>query len=256
MNLDAGKNYTATIDTYGDGTSVIEKSPDATVTSSVDFTAPALVSDLAVAGTSTSSATLAFTAPGDDGNTGTAAAYDLRYATAPITDQTWKDAVPVSDLPAPLPAGSAQTIMISSLDPGTTYYFAVKSMDEAALWSPLSNVAVGTTTIPRLAWSKQRIYWASWADYQNRQLSIDYRMSNTGTGTALQSTVQASLCSPGSVTVSTSLPLTVGDLDPGISRTVTLKYFVPTTVGSFTTTTYATCNDDAGRTYWFPGPMP
>jgi len=256
MNLDASKNYTATIDTYGDGDSVIEKTPDTTTTNSVDFTTPAPVSDLAVAGTSAGSATLAFTAPGDDGNTGTATAYDLRYTTALITDQTWKDAVPVSNLPTPQPAGSAQTITVNGLDAGTTYYFAVKAMDEAALYSPLSNVVMGTTTIPRLAWTKLRVYWASWADYQNRQLSIDYRMSDMGTGIAIAAMVQASFCNPSTVYATTQFPLVVGDINPGSNRTVTIKYFVPATVGSFTTTTYATCSDDIGRTYWLPGPMP
>jgi hypothetical protein len=37
---------------------------------------------------------------------------------------------------------------------------------------------------------------------------------------------------------------------------VTLKYYVPAGTGSFTTTTYASCRDDAGREYWFPGPLP
>jgi len=115
---------------------------------------------------------------------------------------------------------------------------------------------VGTTTIPSLNWTKLRVYWASWADYQNRQLSIDYRMGNAGTGIAIASTVQASLCTPSTVFTVTALPLLVGDIQPGTNRTVTLKYFVPTNVGSFMTTTYATCSDDVGRTYWFPGPIP
>jgi len=256
MNLDSGKNYTMNIDADGNGTNVIQKSPDTTTTNIVDFTPPAMVSDLAAVATSAGTATLTFIAPGDDGNTGTATAYDLRYSTAAITDHEWKDAVPVGGLQAPLPAGSSQTMTVSGLSPGTTYYFAIKTMDEAALFSSLSNVATGITTIPSLTWSKQRVYWANWTDYQNRQLSIDYRISNTGTGIALESTVQASFCNPGTVYAVTQLPSVVGDMNPGSNRTVTLKYFVPTTVGSFTTTTYATCNDDAGNTYWFPGPMP
>ena len=102
----------------------------------------------------------------------------------------------------------------------------------------------------------QRVYWASWADYQNRQLSIDYKMGNTGTGSALLATVQASLCKPGTVYAVTQLPSVVGDINPGSNKTVTLKYYVPTNVGSFTTKTYATCSDDAGSTYWFPGALP
>jgi len=44
-------------------------------------------------------------------------------------------------------------------------------------------------------------------------------------------------------------------MNPGANIIVTLKYYVPTNVVRFTTTTYATCSDDVGRTYWFPGPQ-
>ena len=256
LNLDAAKNYSAAIDAYGDGTNIIQKDPDTTITNSVDFTPPAQVSNLAVTSTTSGSASVAFTAPGDDGNTGTATAYDLRYSTSTITDQDWQDAVPASGMPAPLSAGSTQTITVNGLNPGTTYYFALKATDKVALQSPLSNVATVTTTIPNLTWGINRIYWASWADYVNRQLSIDYNLRNIGTGIATGVTVAASYGNPTSVYVTTPLPLTVGGITPNSFSTVTIKYYVPTSVGSFTTTTYANCQDDAGRTYWFPGPMP
>ncbi|MHB9053343.1 MAG: hypothetical protein ACYC5F_05060 [Thermoleophilia bacterium] len=256
MNLDAAKNYSAAIDVNGDGTNVIQKAPDTTITNSVDFTPPAQVSNLAVTSPTSGSANITFTAPGDDGNTGTAAAYDLRYSTSAITDQDWKDAIPAGSLPTPLAAGSTQTITVSGLDPGITYYFALKTMDKAGLFSSLSNVASATTTIPQLTWAKKKIYWASWADYQNRQLSLDYKIGNSGTEIAIAATIAASYGNPTSVYVTTPLPLTVGDISPNSASTITLKYYVPTSVGGFTTTTYASCQDDAGRTYWFPGPMP
>ncbi|MHB9052871.1 MAG: tyrosine-type recombinase/integrase [Thermoleophilia bacterium] len=251
-----GVHYSAAIDAYGDGTNVIQKDPDTTITNSVDFTPPAQVSNLAVTSTTSGSASVAFTAPGDDDNTGTATAYDLRYSTSTIMDQDWQDAVPASGMPAPLSAGSTQTITVNGLNPGTTYYFALKATDEMALQSPLSNVASVATTIPNLTWGINRIYWASWTDYVNRQLSIDYNLRNIGTGIATGVTVAASYGNPTSVYVTTPLPLTVGDITPNSFSTVTIKYYVPTSVGSFTTTTYANCQDDTGRTYWFPGPMP
>lgn len=196
-----------------------------------------------------------FTAPGDDGNAGTAQYYDIRYSGSPITEDNWKEAMPFVDIPTPQTAGTRVTATASGLNAGTTYHFAFKARDETLQSSGLSNIAAGTTTIPNLTWSKQRVYWASWADYQNRQLSIDYRMGNLGTGSAISTAIQASICNPVTVHVVTQLPLAVGDINPGSNRTVTLKYFVPTTVGSFTTTTYATCSDDIGSTYWFPVPM-
>lgn len=148
------------------------------------------------------------------------------------------------------------TATATALNAGATYFFALKSEDEALLSSGLSNQATATTTIPQLSWSMKKIYWASWDDYQNRQLSIDYDLGNTGTATAISPTIAASICNPTSVYATTPLPLALADLNPVALIPMTLKYFVPTSVGSFTTTTYAHCQDDVGRTYWFPGPLP
>ena len=85
--------------------------------------------------------TLSWTAPGDDGNVGTAALYDLRYSISPINDGNWDAATQVAGLPAPSPAGTDESVSVTGLDPNTTYYFAIKTADEAANWSALSNVA-------------------------------------------------------------------------------------------------------------------
>ena len=37
-------------------------------------------------------------------------------------------------------AGAVQSYLAQSLNPGTTYYFALKTRDEASNWSALSNV--------------------------------------------------------------------------------------------------------------------
>ena len=254
--LDQSKNYGLQVDANGDGKVITQRPPDSVTSQPVDLTPPANTTDLAVIGVNSSTATLSFTAPGDNGYAGTAQYYDIRYSATPIAESNWKDAMPVDQDPNPLPAGSKVTATATGLKAGTTYYFALKATDRALLSSGLSNVASTTTTIPNLTWSVQRIYWANWADYTNRQLSIDYKMGSSGTGTALASTVQASYCNPTSVYAVTVLPLLVGDLNPNAASTVTLKYYVPATVGSFTTKTYANCKDDAGRIYWFPGLLP
>ena len=84
--------------------------------------------------------TLAWTAPGDDGNVGTAAAYEMRMSGSPIDEGNWTAATVVSGLPAPLPAGAIQRVVVRGLTYGTTYYFALKTADEAGNWSALSNV--------------------------------------------------------------------------------------------------------------------
>ena len=255
LNITPAKDYGLKLDQDNDGVFEEQRAPDFIETTGADFTPPAAATDLAVANTSSGTATLSWTAPGDDGTQGTVTRYDLRYATGPITEESWPYAKTAAS-PEPQPAGSAESAAVTGLDAGATYHFALKARDDAWQESPLSNVATTTTAIPNLNWSKQRVYWANWTDYTNRHLSIDYRMSNVGTGTAFTSTVRASFATPNTVYTVTPLPLLVGDINPGAYRTVTLKYYVPTNVSSFTATTYATGNDDAGRIYWFPGPLP
>ncbi len=90
---------------------------------------------------SPTSITLTWTAPGDDGDVGTASQYDLRYSTSLITEANWNQATSVSGVPSPQSAGSAESFTVTGLTPGTTYYFAIKAADEMANWSTLSNVA-------------------------------------------------------------------------------------------------------------------
>ncbi len=111
----------------------------------VDTTPPDAVTDLAVSNATTHSLTLTWTAPGDDGNNGTATEYDIRYATSNIDNETWEFAIQASGEPAPRPAGSNETFVVGGLSPATTYYFALKAVDDAGNWANLSNIASGTT---------------------------------------------------------------------------------------------------------------
>ncbi|MCK4415287.1 MAG: SUMF1/EgtB/PvdO family nonheme iron enzyme [Candidatus Eisenbacteria sp.] len=94
-----------------------------------------------------SSATLAWTAPGDDGLTGTASFYDLRASTSLITDEGWSEADSVVGLPVPQTVGSEEEFTVGGLPLGTLHYFALKSADDAENWSEISNMASDTTTV-------------------------------------------------------------------------------------------------------------
>ena len=90
------------------------------------------------------SATLLWTAPGDDGMTGRAQEYSLRYSTTSIVEATFANATPVTGLAPPAAAGATETATVGGLQPNTVYYFAIKARDEAGNWSPISNLAVVT----------------------------------------------------------------------------------------------------------------
>jgi GH25 family lysozyme M1 (1,4-beta-N-acetylmuramidase) len=107
-----------------------------------DTTAPAAIVDLAAAtGTATGSIDLAWTAPGDDANVGTASNYQVRYSTSAIESQAaWDAATPVTvGVSVPKSAGQAEQMTVSGLTPGTAYYFAIRALDEAANLGGLSN---------------------------------------------------------------------------------------------------------------------
>lgn len=92
------------------------------------------------AGADADSVTMSWTAPGDDNNVGTASVYDMRYSTSPITLGNWNNARTVPGLPAPLASGTRQTVRVRNLSTDSTYYFAIRTRDDASNWSGLSNV--------------------------------------------------------------------------------------------------------------------
>lgn len=110
-----------------------------------DGTPPAAVTTLQATSSTASTITLGWTAVGDDGLSGTAARYDLRYSTTLITADTFAGALPVAGLPAPRPAGQAEAFVLGGLQPGTIYYLALRVADEAGNWSDLSNVSSAST---------------------------------------------------------------------------------------------------------------
>lgn len=112
--------------------------------STTDIRAPASVSDLSVEILSGTSVKLAWTATGDDGLTGTATRYDLRWAkddACPIGNEAaLADATPLP-LPAPLAAGTAESTTVESLPRRARVCFGLVVVDEFGNRSPLSATA-------------------------------------------------------------------------------------------------------------------
>lgn len=107
--------------------------------------APDPVTDLAAAAAALG-IELTWTATGDDGSTGTADSYDIRYSTSPITNDTEFDAATQAiGEPAPQPAGSSESFTVTGLDFDETYHFAMKVHDESFNVSDISNPASATT---------------------------------------------------------------------------------------------------------------
>jgi hypothetical protein len=119
-------------------TSGLSNSPSAVA--ALESIPPDAIMDLAAnSGSRDGQVDLSWTAPGDDGDAGTASAYLIRYNMVEITDTNWLSSTVVSHTLTPSLAGSAETLTVSDLTPGETYYFAIKSQDEVPNTSGLSN---------------------------------------------------------------------------------------------------------------------
>jgi hypothetical protein len=91
-------------------------------------------------------AVLEWPAPGDDGTSGRATRYEVRYRMTPLfgadTLGYWTAGTIVSGAPLPGPAGSVDSLVVTGLNPSLAYYFIVRAADEVPNWSGFSNIVV------------------------------------------------------------------------------------------------------------------
>jgi hypothetical protein len=138
--------YTFELTTGGNKVPRTESIELAVVEPPLDGGAPAAITDLDAGSPQTTQVPLTWTATGDDGTNGTATWYDLRYSTAPISDDaSFATATPASGLLLPLATGTGESFVLTGLSSGTTYYIAIKAFDKLDKGSPLSNVVTVTT---------------------------------------------------------------------------------------------------------------
>ncbi|MDP3979798.1 MAG: S8 family serine peptidase, partial [Chlamydiota bacterium] len=111
-----------------------------------DTTAPSAINNLSLTQKSAHEITFGWTCVGDDSNSGTATSYDMRYSLSPITSNNFNAAIQVEGEPAPQASGMQQSMVITGLNAATTYYFAMKVMDDVGLSSTISNI-ISTQTL-------------------------------------------------------------------------------------------------------------
>ncbi|MGH7926683.1 MAG: S8 family peptidase, partial [Candidatus Binatia bacterium] len=110
-----------------------------------DDTPPGTVANLKKESVTQTSVTLNWTAPGDDDDTGTATSYDMRFSTTKFTDADWNTLTQVSGEPTPEAAGTGQNKTVTGLLCGRSYFFVIKTRDEAGNESALSKIATAKT---------------------------------------------------------------------------------------------------------------
>ena len=195
---------------------------------------PAAVANLHKTDSTSTTVTIAWTAPGDDGNTGTASEYDIRYAASPITDANWNSATQVSGEPSPKAAGGTESFTVTGLSPNTTYYIALKTADEVPNWSLLSNSASGGTAVEAVAPSAIANLGAGNETETSIRLSWTAPGDDGGTGQASQYDIRYS-----------TSPITASNWDEATQVT---GEPAPKTAGSFETFTVTGLTN---TTYYF-----
>jgi phosphodiesterase/alkaline phosphatase D-like protein len=124
----------------------VSNSPSISTLVPADTTPPSAITDLAAINPTTDSITLTWTAPGDDGTTGTAAGYDVRYSTSgEITEGNWDSTTVFTQSWTPLASGSSESHVVDGLTDNTKYWFAVKAFDEGPNRGDVSNSPSATT---------------------------------------------------------------------------------------------------------------
>ncbi len=106
-----------------------------------ESTPPSDVTDLAAVAIDDSTFTLTWTAPGDNGTSGTASQYDICYSTSRIREQNWDVATQITGEPQPKPGGQWENFTVTGFAASTNYFFALKTADEVPNWSGISNLA-------------------------------------------------------------------------------------------------------------------
>lgn len=115
------------------------------VAASPDTVPPTQVTNLNVTNPTSNTLTVNWTAPLDT-STGGVVAYDLRRSLTPITDSiSFYNATQIPVSAANDTLGTPRSVLVSSLQTSTLYYFSLRSADRWGNWSVLSNLAQGTT---------------------------------------------------------------------------------------------------------------
>ncbi|MFA5801319.1 MAG: S8 family serine peptidase [Thermoleophilia bacterium] len=104
---------------------------------------------------------------------------------------------------------------------------------------------------PHLSPAVNHSFWATYADYLARELTVQVGISNNGTETAYSVNLTGS-SNTGGVILSSIMPALVGDIPAGIENSVYLRYSVPSGVGSWQSMYTESAQDVCGTTYIYP----
>jgi len=116
-----------------------------TATPEFDSTAPAKIGSPSVSKVGSTTATIAFTASGDDGDTGKVTGYEIRVrANSPMTADNFTESMAVTATVIPDSAGRPQSVELTGLLPQTDYFVGIRPYDNCFNKGELTVVEVTT----------------------------------------------------------------------------------------------------------------
>lgn len=136
----------------------------------------------------------------------------------------------------------------ADITPGD-YQIGIHLGGAICVWvQPFDTFAV--TGRPTLSVGIANVYWGSYADYTDRELSVDYRVYNKGANDAYNINITESSNTNG--VLAGNLPVTVGDVSAGGNGVGTVRYLVPPGVGFFRASLQASAEDSLGYLHTYP----
>ena len=108
-----------------------------------------------------------------------------------------------------------------------------------------------TPGMPALSLSVVSVNWASYADYTQRKLSIDYSIINSSAHDAFNTQITGATASNGVIPL-VSPPIAAGNIASGSDVPVTIQYQIPVGTGGFLTWLWASTEDACGTSYTYP----
>ncbi len=120
---------------------------------------------------------LSWTATGEYDSQGSADEYDIRFSTEPITEENFYDASEIEQSITPKSAGNQESFSVTDIITETTYYFAIKSINQYGNISTISNTIAMNLQTPSFTLDKNELsVTLDVGDTKTEELNI----SNTG----------------------------------------------------------------------------
>ncbi|MHB0866083.1 MAG: hypothetical protein ACYC6B_02125 [Thermoleophilia bacterium] len=141
-------------------------------------------------------------------------------------------------------------VALNGLIPGATYVYEARSGDGSGETVRRGSFTANGAPGVHLQLSPGMAQWASFADFTNHLLTVDFSVINVGTETASAPQVLRATADRAAAVRGLNVPM--GQITPGQSGTTQIVYAVPAGVTAFNTIIFLKASDASGVEHFFP----